>query len=366
MKVVGTIVEYNPLHNGHIYAVNKIKKESKADVIIAVMSGDFTMRGDLSIYDKFSKTLQALKANIDVIIELPFVYTVQSSDLFAYYAVSLLKLAKVEELWVGSESNDLDTIYKAYEDWKNMESQKKIKSQINGGISYKKATSSIINLPSNDILAFSYYKAIKENSYNITLKTIKREGSLYYDTVPDKFASAYAIRKDLSLIDTYCPKYLKEFPIRDYNLVFNYLKFQILNQSINSLKSYFFVDEGLENKLKDIKDYDSYDEFVNFLVSKRYTRSRIQRMLTYILFGIKKEDMATIKNEEPSFLRILGYNQNGLKYIKTIKKSTSIYTNLKEGINSIIDINLKISKILDLIYVTNEFKNEQAKPIILE
>ena len=102
LKIVGTIVEYNPLHNGHAYAISKIKSETQADVIIAVMSGDFTMRGELSLFNKFEKTYQALNIGIDLVIELPFPYTVQNSDLFAKHAVTLLNLAKVNEIWIGS------------------------------------------------------------------------------------------------------------------------------------------------------------------------------------------------------------------------------------------------------------------------
>ena len=117
LKIVGTIVEYNPLHNGHAYAISKIKSETKADVIIAVMSGDFTMRGELSLFNKFEKTHQSLNIGIDLVIELPFTYTVQNSDLFSEYAVKLLNLAKVDEIWIGSESNNSILYEKYYNTW---------------------------------------------------------------------------------------------------------------------------------------------------------------------------------------------------------------------------------------------------------
>ena len=76
MKIVGIIVEYNPLHNGHVHHINKIKELAKPDLIIACMSGTYTMRGDLSLYNKFDKAYQALNNNVDLVIELPFVYSV--------------------------------------------------------------------------------------------------------------------------------------------------------------------------------------------------------------------------------------------------------------------------------------------------
>ena len=120
LKIVGTIVEYNPLHNGHAYAIEQIKKQSQADVIIAVMSGDFTMRGELSLFNKFEKTNQALSIGIDLIIELPFPYTVQNSDLFSEYAIKLLNLCKVNEVWFGSESNNSLLYEKYYNAWKEI------------------------------------------------------------------------------------------------------------------------------------------------------------------------------------------------------------------------------------------------------
>ena len=151
--------------------------------------------------------------------------------------------------------------------------------------------------------------------------------------------------------------------ILDEKLLFNYLKYKILNDNKNELKSIFFVDEGLENKLYEIKNYNSYDEFINSLVSKRYTKTRIKRMLTYILFNIKKDEINKIYNNDINFVRILGFNNNGKEYINKIKKDINIYTNIKENINEIFDIELKISKILDFIFNLDLIKKEQKGPM---
>lgn len=363
LKIVGTIVEYNPLHNGHAYAISKIKEESKADVVIAVMSGDFTMRGELSLFNKFEKTHQALNIGIDMVIELPFPYTVQNSDLFSEYAIKLLNLCKVNEVWFGSESNNSILYEKYYNAWKDEANQHKIKELINTGMSYKMATSTIINLPSNDLLGFSYYKAIKDNNFNMTVHTIQRVGSGYLDETPNIFASAYSIRKDKNLINEYCPSFINQDNIRDNNKLFNHLKYQILNLDTTDLKNIFLVEEGIENKLKDIYKYNNLKDFVNYLISKRYTRSRIQRILLYVLFNINKDLINNIKSNEPNFIRVLGYTDNGLAYLKQIKKDVSIYTNIKNNINDILDITIKISKILDLIYNQDLLSLEQNKPI---
>ena len=367
MKVVGLIVEYNPLHNGHKYHIDKVKTESNADLLIAVMSSSFTMRGELSLFDKFTKTNQALNSGIDIVIELPFILTVQNSDLFAKHAVTLLHLAKVDEIWIGSESNDPYKFEKCYEEFNKPENQIKIKELLKSGLSYKMATNSICNLPSNDLLGYSYYKVIKDNNFDIKLNTIQRIGDNYLDNknTDANYTSALSIRSNIELFDTYTPLYVSKDKnnILDINNLFNYLKFNILNKNINELKNTFFAEEGIENKLYDIIKYNNFDDFISYLTSKRYTSSRIRRLLLYILFNITKDEAYRILNSNIDFIRVLGFNNKGKEYLSSIKKETKIYTNIKNNINPILDIELKISKILDTIYNTNIFNQEQQKPI---
>lgn len=366
MKVVGTIVEYNPLHNGHVYAIKKIKEESKADLLVAVMSSDFTMRGELSMFDKFEKTKQALQIGIDLIISLPFCYTVHNADVFAKYAISLLQLAGVSELWFGSESNDEKKIIAAYHSWLCEENQNKIKEKMKEGFSYKAATSSVIDLPSNDLLGFCYYKAIQEQKAYISIHTIQRQGSQYFDLEPDQYASAMAIRKNPSLIHDYCPSFLKTECIRNQENLFNYLKYHILQSSITELKKIFLVEEGIENVLKSIGEYTSLYEYVLRLSTKRYTNSRIQRILCYIFFGISKDDMKQILEEKASFLRVLGYTSKGKKFLNEKKKDIKIYTNIKDSLHPILDIELKITKILDHVFLQQNIKKEMSGPIFMD
>ncbi len=119
MKIVGIIVEYNPLHNGHIHHINKIKELAKPDCIIACMSSSLTMRGDLSLFNKFDKARQALEASVDIVLELPFVYSMQRADIFAKNAVLILNQFNVNEIWIGSEKNDprmFEECYQAFID----------------------------------------------------------------------------------------------------------------------------------------------------------------------------------------------------------------------------------------------------------
>ena len=356
MKITGVIAEYNPLHNGHVYHFNKINSDLK----VLIMSSSFTMRGDLSIFDKFTKTKQALDLGYDLVIELPFVYSLERADIFSLNTVSFLNLCKINEIIIGSEENNINLYEKYYKKFN--------KESLNNedGKSMKQASVSLLPFKSNDILGFFYYKAIKDNNYDIELKTIKRIGNDYLDKdLNESYSSASSIRLNLDQIDKYVPDFVSidKNKILDENNLYNYLKYQILNLSLDELKNIFMVDEGLENKLKSIYQYNNLNDYISSLVSKRYTETRIKRMLAYILFNIKKNDINEIYNNKIDFIRVLGYSDKGKKYLNEIKKDVNIHTNIKEGINKALDIELKISKILDSIYNLDLLKHEQGAPI---
>lgn len=358
MKKIGIICEYNPLHNGHVYHFNKIKSESKADIIICVMSSSFSSRGDLSLFDKFTKTKQALNLGIDLIVELPLIYTLQRADIFADNAVKILNLLKVDEIWIGSETNDLSLYEKYY-------NNDIIDNKSDYSTSYKDKSN--IDLLSNDILGYSYFKSIKNNNFNIKLNTIKRITNNYLDKNlnTSNIQSALSIRTNIDSIDKYTPDYVynDKNKILDENTLFPYIKYKIITSSINKLNSLYFVDEGIEYKLKDIYKFNNYNDFIEYLSNKRYTKSRIKRMLIYILLNITKSKANDIYKNDINFIRILGYNTIGKQYLSSIKKNINIYTNIKNNINQILDIELNTSKLIDTIYNTNIFTLEQNKPI---
>lgn len=357
MKIIGMIVEYNPLHNGHLIHFNKIK-EKNPDLVIAVMSSSFSMRGDLSIFDKFKKTEQALNLGVDIVVELPLIESMQRADIFSYNAVRLLHELNVDEIVMGSETNDISLYESLYQ--KDIESKSKDKSL--------KTTSVVSNLSSNDTLGYYYYKAIKTNGYQILSTPIQREVSDYNDLNihHENIASATAIRNNLNDIDKYTPSFVAKDKdlILDEAKLFDYIKYRILSSSPSDLASIFFVDEGIEHKLKDIKDFKDLDSFITHLSSKKYTKTRMKRMLMYILLNIKKDEVNQINVEDTNVIRILGYSNKGKDYLSQIKHDLTLYTNIKEGLNPVLDIELKVSKVLDSIYDLDLLKQEQKGPIL--
>lgn len=374
MKKIGIIVEYNPLHNGHLHHFNEVKKRARPDIIIACMSGNVTMRGDLSVIDKFGKTELALKMGIDLIIELPLVLACNSADLFAYYSVLMLNNAQVDEIWIGCETANIP-----FEDYKNaLESQiftNLLREQLALGLSYKMAVNCVFEklglaiLNSNATLALAYYLAISKINSKIKLYTIPRIENDYLDkTLPvGNIASATSIRNNFSLHSQYVPSYVETYfnkhPLINEEAVFPFLKYKILSSTCSDS---FLIDEGITQLMKRNIGCSSYFEFYSALTNKRYTTSKIKRICIYLLFQITKQEIERIRLSTPNFIRVLGYTNVGKQYLNVLKKETKIYTNIKEGLNPILDIEIKVTKILDFIYQNALLKKEQSAPIFID
>lgn len=372
MKKVGIIVEYNPPHNGHLYHLNEVKNKSNANILIAVMSSSIVNRGEIAVFTKFDRASIALEMGVDIVVELPSIYAMQSADIFAKRAVEVLNYLNVDEIWIGSE-NDNPNIYNDYYNALNNPLYNiYLKEELNNGLSYKTSSLNAFkrlrldSLLSNDTLGLAYYKAIKDNNYNIELHTIKRLGNNYLDIDNiESLSSASSIRNNQNNIINQVPKvtydlYLEKGFI-DNNKIFNYLKLNILN---NDIENNFLVNEGFHNSLSKIYKYNDLDSFISYLTTKRYTITRIKRILMSVLFNLKSTYIQHINSLSITHARVLGYNTLGKMYISEIKKHKNIYTNIKEGINEILDLEIKISKVLDTIYNLDLLKLEQKGPIL--
>ncbi len=334
--------------------------------------GNYVQRGEVAIIDKFKRSELAVKYGIDLVIELPFAYTIQSADYFCKGAIDLLYHIGITDLVFGSECGDID-IFKeiAYAIKHHPDTYNQyVKTAMKKGLRYPDACNQALSLllnksikTPNDLLGLGYVKEVIENDYPITLHCIKRSND-YHDTSLTKIASATALRKALKEKQD-VHDYLLDMSY--YNLLYNqndffdYLKYQIIIQSPIDLKKIHLVDEGIENLLKKvIFKVNNYDELVNLLTSKRYTKTRIQRMLLHILMNNTKEE---IKNCFPiHYLHILKMNQKGQNYLKTIKKTCdySLITNLSSAKHPALDLEIKSSKLLSLIdnqILKKEFQN---------
>ena len=376
MKIIGIIAEYNPFHLGHLYQIKKAKEMFPESIIIAIISTNFTQRGDISIINKWDKTKICLENDIDLVLELPTLYATQSSDVFAYAAMKILNEFKIDTLIFGSETNNINQLKElANTQLNNKDYDNLVKKYLDEGINYPTAMSKALKELSditidkpNDLLGLSYIKEIIKNNYHITPISIERTNDYHETSINNNIISANLIRKlhrEEKDITPYIPKYSQKYLYQNISIenAFNLLKYKLITDKSN-LDKYLTVDEGIENRIiKYINKSNSWNELVTNTKTKRYTYNKINRMLIHILLGITKED-----NNKEIYLRILGFNQNGRKYLNKIKKniSTPIYTSYKENINDIFDIEFKSTYIYSIItndisLIEQEFKN---KPII--
>lgn len=367
-KVLGIIAEYNPFHNGHLYHLQNSIKATGSDYTVAVISGNFTQRGSTSLIDKWSKAEIALKSGIDLVIELPLIYSISSAENFAEGAIKILNsLGVVDYLSFGAETSDIsllnniaDIFYKEPKEFKNL-----LSIELNKGLSYPKARenallmylkdvqtfSNILSSP-NNILGIEYLKALKKVHSNILPITIKRFGSGYNDkSFSNSIASATAIRdivknKEFDILKNLVPE--SSFDIifeneknghivADLSIFEKEIIYLLRKMSTDEIANLPDVSEGLEFAIKTAANScNSIVEFLNIIKSKRYTNTRLQRILLYTLLGITKKDMTTSKKINP-YIRILGFTKKGQYLLSEIARTNpklEIVTSVKKFIDT--------------------------------
>jgi len=325
MRSAGIIVEYNPFHNGHIYHIKETRRLTDPDVLVAVMSGNYNQRGDISILNKFDKTAAALSHGVDLILELPYIYTVQNAYVFASKAIELLARMHVNDVVFGSETNNLAELIR----YSEMEIDiTRLKELMHDGNSFPKSYGLLSSfLYPNDMLAVAYLKTLKDYPF-ITPHCIQRTND-YLSTDINVISSATAIRqaiRDGKDVSAAMPIQIEE-PVFNSDL-YPYLRRLLFTMTREELKQIFLVSEGIEALLKDNAIlYDSYEEFIRHSVSRRYTRSRIQRICLHIMNRIRKKEVEQLPKN--AYVRVLGFNEKGRALLKELKEEVNIVTQFK-------------------------------------
>ena len=345
--ILGIVSEYNPFHNGHLHHLEVSKQLTKSAFTVAVMSGNFVQRGNTSLVDKWVKTEMALKNGIDLVIELPTVYAISSAENFADGAIKILNsLGVVDYVSFGSEIGEINSLnevanilYKEPKEFSNL-----ISAQLKSGISYPKAReialtqyfgtskkySEILNNP-NNILGVEYLKSIKKHRSHIKPITIKRDYSDYNSTKEKNgIASATAIRtmiqnkKNVHYVVPYETYELLDECIGSGKVIPDLKVFEkeiiyiLRKMNLSEIALLPDVSEGLENKIKiAANNFNTLEELISNIKSKRYTQSRIQRILLYALLNITQKDMNSSKRVTP-YIRVLGFNKHGKRIISAI------------------------------------------------
>ena len=363
-RVLGIIAEYNPFHNGHMYHLQKAKEQSGAQYCICVMSGNFVQRGNTSIVNKWKKAEMALLNGVDLVIELPTIYSVASAEGFSLGAIKLLNNLKiVDAISFGTETSDFAALnnISSIVNEEPMKYKSILNSELKKGLSFPKARENalmlylndnkrydnILNTP-NNILAIEYLKALKKIKSTIQPIPVKREKVYYNDNViVDEFASATAIRKllkneDFSEIRKVVPKSTYQILEKETelgNVVLDLSRYEkeiiynLRRMTVSEIAELPDVNEGLEHSLKNAANYSNdITNLINIVKTKRYTVTRIQRILICALLGITKRDVVMAKKTEP-YIRVLGFNEKGKELISRINKQNpkaTVITSVKK------------------------------------
>lgn len=363
-RVLGIIAEYNPFHNGHMYHLQKAKEQSGAQYCICVMSGNFVQRGNTSIVNKWKKAEMALLNGVDLVIELPTIYSVASAEGFSLGAIKLLNNLKiVDAISFGTETSDFAALnnISSIVNEEPMKYKSILNSELKKGLSFPKARENalmlylndnkrydnILNTP-NNILAIEYLKALKKIKSTIQPIPVKREKVYYNDNViVDEFASATAIRKllkneEFSEIRKVVPKSTYQILKKETelgNVVLDLSRYEkeiiynLRRMTVSEIAELPDINEGLEHSLKNAANYSNdITNLINIVKTKRYTVTRIQRILICALLGITKRDVGMAKKTEP-YIRVLGFNEKGKELISRINKQNpkaTVITSVKK------------------------------------
>ncbi len=365
MNIVGLITEYNPFHNGHLFHLENSKEKTNCEYSVAVMSGNFVQRGEPALLDKWTRAKMAVENGVDLIIELPTIYACQSAEYFAYGAVNILNsLGVVDFISFGSESGDLkilsliaDILYDEPLEFKNYLKEilktgilfpegrtKALIKYINNHLSiqsyHNKAIKDALSNP-NNILAIEYLKALKKMKSDIIPVTIRRIGAHYNSQkISDNISSATAIRNELFHKNS--TKSIQEtLPIKSYNIINNawdmfrsYNRLENYNEILlyllrtitpQRLKNILDVEEGLENRIiKYSHEHHNISKILDSINTKRYTYTRLKRILIHILLDINQTTFLTLHAEGPQYIRVLAFNKKGIEILNKAKKISSL------------------------------------------
>ncbi|HCC03712.1 MAG TPA: nucleotidyltransferase [Clostridiales bacterium] len=385
--ILGIIAEYNPFHNGHLYHLLKSKELTKDNYVVAIIGGNFTQRGEASLVDKWTKCEMALDNGVDLVIELPTLYSVSSAENFADGAIKILNSLKiVDNISFGTECEELNrlnilanTLFDEPKEYKLF-----LQSELDKGLSFPKARENAlieylndfsyrtILSGSNNILAIEYLKALKKHHSKINPIIVPRGNTNHLNKdYTGKITSSTSIREMIKTGNTRNLKssmtpssytILKEelskgHFVRDISDFEKLIIYNLRNSNFDSLRKLPDVSEGLEHAIKKAANStNSLYDLISQVSSKRYTETRIKRILLYSLLGITQKNMEISKKINP-YIRVLGFSKNGKELLSRISNTNpnlKIITSVKKFMDENINRNLNMMIEKD-IFATNVY-----------
>lgn len=350
MRAVGIVAEYNPFHNGHRYHVEETRRLAGDAAIVAAMSGNFVQRGEPALFDKWTRAEMAVRGGVDLVLELPAAFAVRSAQFFAAGAVRLLhSLGVVDRLSFGAEHPDLGALRRLAAAIEDEAVRTVMRRRLDAGETYAAALGRSLAAASglppavvaspNNILAVEYLRAIERYAPAMVPCPIARREAHYHDKdVSGPIASATAVRGALLAGRTeqafgaltasgreLAERCLAEGrgPVAWGDLALVLLA-ALRRASVADLAELPDVSEGLEFKLKAAGAAGGLDELLSVLKSKRYSLTRLQRVLVHALLSSRRADVAAWDDSGPLYARVLAFGERGRRLLRTVAGTASV------------------------------------------
>lgn len=390
MNIYGVVSEFNPFHNGHEYLLNKINNFSKNNIIIVALSSSFVQRGEPGFLTKWQRTELALKGGANLVVELPFVFSCQNAEIFSLGAIGILNNLNITDLVFGSETDEIQKLINIAKVLltNNPSYDKLLKEKLQSGTSFIVSRNEsllesgmlnsedieILSKP-NNILGIEYIKSVLKINPNINIKNISRIGVQHDSNITlNKYSSASYIRnlprnnpKLKNLVPSYTYKMIQKNKSPDLEKLLDLLKYKFLIDK-DSMKNSLEYEVGVENRFdKYLYDVKSFNEIIDKVSNKRLTKSRIRRLVISYLLNVEKKDVfKALENNE--YLRILGMDEEGMKYLRKLEKP--YITNFKEiknhneNVKFIGEIEVKTTNLYSIFTNNNINLDYKRSPII--
>lgn len=364
MKICAIICEYNPLHYGHLYHIQKAKELSGCDAVMCIQAGNFTQRGEPAITNKYVRARMALEAGADIVVQIPTAYCCSSAEIFALAGVKIANsFDDVTHLAFGCETENFELLKEIAKYFANepKEYKEKLKKFLSLGdslpVSRQKAieelmkedkvefseiteTLNILTKP-NNILAIEYLKALIRTKSKIEPIFTTRSNSDYNSAdLNGKDSSATAIRTKLlskqkiraikKLVPSFTYKLLKddmdEFGLPDLNLYNDLCSYVVKTSLASDYKNVYDVSEGIENRfLESAKKFKDFNELLLDVKTKRYTYTRLKRIVLRLLLKIDKNIVSEIyKMDKLPFIKVLAFNAEKKDCLSSVSANTNL------------------------------------------
>ncbi len=350
-RIAGIIAEYNPFHRGHAYHLKSARQKTAAWAVVVTLSSDFVQRGEPACLEKMTRTAMALSSGVDLVLELPILFSCHNAGVFANAAVDILAATGlVTDLCFGIEDEliNADTIADILIH-EPQSFKERLRKNLSEGYSFVEARARAIEemLPGsgawmakpNNSLALAYVQRIRQKKYNLQPCPVRRIGAGYHEDSCETIMSASGIRKTIARAGIEAVSHALEpgsfhllseslqegrgvFSMESY---WRLVRAVLIREPAKSLRQAAEMGEGIECRLqKAARQSSSWTDFLDRTTSRRYPRGRIQRHVAHILLGLDHWTNRAAQRLGPPYIRILGATEKGRGLLREMRDTATL------------------------------------------